>query len=185
MTLSELFSQVCNQALDRSWAPGGEGLPFCQRCTGLYVGAFCASLLAWLPPARAHSLRLRLSLVCLLQMLPFGLHWIPHGPILRTLSGWFFAWGLVECLLLLPRQADSTSFASPRLAFPVFFIVAVLGPSGLLIGILRGSARTAHVLAGLGALGLLALAVLTVLNLVLLVPIFAARFRPTPRPDSA
>jgi len=185
MTLSELFFQVCNQALDRSWAPGGEGLPFCQRCTGLYVGASCAILVGWLPSARPHPLRLRLSLLCLVQMIPFGLHWIPHGPILRTLSGWIFAWGLVECLLLLPRQANLSRFASPRCALASYWIVGVLGPSSLLIAIFQGGSRTSHFLAGLGALGLLALAVLTVWNLFLLVPIFLPRFRAAPRPDSA
>ena len=43
--LHPIFSWVCGQNLAHSWSPGGELLPCCQRCTGVYVGAFVAALL--------------------------------------------------------------------------------------------------------------------------------------------
>lgn len=185
MNLADLFSQVCHQALDRTWAPGGEGLPFCQRCTGLYLGACCASLLGWLRPARPDPWRIPLSVLCLLPMVPLGLHWIPHGPIARTLSGWFFALGLVECLLLLPKPDHDHATSSLRNRVLLYATLGVLGPTGLLASLAWGGETTAHILAALGALGLVSLLVLAMWNLVRLVPFLFRWKQATPRPASA
>jgi len=41
---AELFSNFCHQNPERSFSFAGQVLPFCQRCTGLYVGAVAAAL---------------------------------------------------------------------------------------------------------------------------------------------
>ena len=40
--LQTIFGWVCGQNPGHTWAPGGLMLPCCQRCTGLYAGAFFA-----------------------------------------------------------------------------------------------------------------------------------------------
>ncbi len=100
--LARAFRFVCGQAPDHTWAPGGLLLPCCQRCCGLYLGALIALLLlAWLRP-RLSGRFLELHGLLLLQMAPFGFHWVPQGPELRTITGVLFGFGLVAFLWLLP-----------------------------------------------------------------------------------
>jgi uncharacterized membrane protein len=102
--LSQLFAAVCGQNPDHTWAPGGWLLPCCQRCTGLYAGALAAALLlAWLRP-RLSGRFLEVHGAFLLFMAPCGLHWIPQGPVSRTLSGLLFGFGLVAFLWLVPAE---------------------------------------------------------------------------------
>lgn len=102
MDLQEVFSFVCGSA--HRWAPGGEALPFCQRCTGLYVGGFIAALTyLWLRP-RPTTRALWLHGGLLLLMLPFGYHWLPQDGVLRTATGFLFACGLVYFLSLTPME---------------------------------------------------------------------------------
>jgi len=84
--LHELFASVCGQNLAHTWAPGGQLLPCCQRCTGVYVGT-CAAALVHLatPPAPTRFWRW-LHGAFLLFMIPAGFHWLPQGPALRAAS---------------------------------------------------------------------------------------------------
>lgn len=42
--LHDVFGWVCGQSQAHTWSPGDVTLPCCQRCTGVYVGAFVAAL---------------------------------------------------------------------------------------------------------------------------------------------
>jgi uncharacterized membrane protein len=98
--LDHLFAAVCGQNPEHTWAPGGVPLPFCQRCTGLYVGAAIAWLLhCWLRP-RPTTRFLQIHGAFLLYMAPCGFHWLPQGPVLRTLSGVLFGFAVVAFLWL-------------------------------------------------------------------------------------
>ena len=94
----QFFSFVCGQSPGRSWLPGGELLPFCQRCTGLYTGAAVGAILQVLCRPRSSPRFLWIHGFFLLQMVPLGFHLVPQGPSLRTLSGFLFALGVVAFL---------------------------------------------------------------------------------------
>ena len=98
--LFHLFAAVCGQNPGHTWAPGGMLLPCCQRCTGLYVGAGVAGLLhLWLRP-RLSGRFLEIHGAFLIFMVPFGFHWVADGPVLRTVTGVLFGFGVVTCLWL-------------------------------------------------------------------------------------
>jgi uncharacterized membrane protein len=98
--LTHWFAVVCGQNPGHTWAPGGILLPCCQRCTGLYVGAAVAVLLhLWLRP-RLSGRFLEIHGAFLLAMVPFGFHWVPQGPTLRTLSGVLFGFAVATFLWL-------------------------------------------------------------------------------------
>ncbi len=96
--LTSLFALVCGQNPGHTWAPGGVLLPCCQRCAGLYCGAGLALFLhLWLRP-RLTANFLYVHGGFLLLMVPFGYHWVPQGPVLRTISGFLFGAGLMTFL---------------------------------------------------------------------------------------
>jgi uncharacterized membrane protein len=98
----QAFSLVCGQNPAHTWAPGGELLPVCQRCTGLYVGAAMALLLLlWFRPL-ANARYCWFHGLLLLLMAPFGFHLVPQDEVLRTMSGQWFGFGVVGLLWLLP-----------------------------------------------------------------------------------
>jgi uncharacterized membrane protein len=108
--LRHVFSFVCGQNPAHTWSPGGELLPLCQRCTGVYAGAFVAALLhlAWRPAPAPRWLWLNGAF--LLFMLPSGFYWIPQNPELRCASGILFGFGLVAFLwLTLPENIFRSS----------------------------------------------------------------------------
>jgi uncharacterized membrane protein len=102
--MEEIFSLVCGQNPAHTWAPGGELLPLCQRCTGFYVGAALALILL-LRFRPIQDVRYRwLHGMLLLLMAPFGFHLVPQDAVLRTLSGQWFGFGVVGLLWLLPGE---------------------------------------------------------------------------------
>jgi uncharacterized membrane protein len=102
--IHRIFGLVCAQNPAHTWAPGGDLLPVCQRCTGLYVGALLALLLLLcFRPATNERYR-RLHVILVLLMTPFGFHLVPHGAVLRTMSGNWFGFGVVGLLWLLPEK---------------------------------------------------------------------------------
>jgi uncharacterized membrane protein len=107
--LDHLFAAVCGQNPDHTWAPGGIPLPCCQRCTGLYVGACAAAMLHyWLRPKLTGRF-LEMHGVFLLAMAPFGFHWVPQGPVVRTITGMLFGFAVVTFLWLpVSRLAGRT-----------------------------------------------------------------------------
>jgi uncharacterized membrane protein len=162
--LSQLFSYVCGQV--NLWTPGGEALPFCQRCTGLYVGGAYAQLVWLLFRPRPTRRILAMHALLLLLMIPFGYHLVPQGGELRTLTGQLFAVGLTYLLFLNPalrwrawedRSGNERTYWAAMLAGLPLLLLAVHGESGL----------AAPVLAGLGVAGLLGFAGLTLANLAL------------------
>lgn len=162
--LGEVFAWVCGQLPEHTWGPGSVLLPFCQRCTGLYVGATVWFLLHLFLRGRPGPRLVALYGLCLLQMIPFGFHLVPQGPVLRTVSGWLFSFGLVGCLWLLPagrwwvrRQA------APWWTWCAVW-VAVAGGAGLVWGAERGGPVVGGLLAGLGLGGLAVLVLLAALN---------------------
>ena len=98
--LHHLFSAVCGQNPDHTWSPGGEPLVCCQRCLGLYVGAAVALALHWWFRPKLTGRFLEVHGLFMLVMLPCGFHWLPQGPVLRTLSGILFGFGVVTFLWL-------------------------------------------------------------------------------------
>ncbi|MHC4548020.1 MAG: DUF2085 domain-containing protein [Planctomycetota bacterium] len=154
--LEEIFSHVCGRAPGHVWDPGGAGLPFCQRCTGLYVGAAVAVGLHLLLRPRPDTRFLRVHGLFLLQMGVFGFHLVPQGPFVRTLSGQLFGFGVVAFLWLLGgpegRRPGHRAYAVTLVASLVALPAAA-----------RWGGAIAHaVLGALGAAGLAALALLAV-----------------------
>jgi len=164
--LRHVFGWVCGQNPAHTWSPGGELLPVCQRCTGVYAGAFVAVLLhlAWRPAPTPRWLWLNGAF--LLFMLPFGLYWIPQNADLRCASGTLFGFGLVAFLwLTLPRKNEMASARNSRpqlAAFAASLIVALV-----LIPLLaeNGNAIAAAILIFACVAGAVGLAVLLYANL--------------------
>ncbi len=166
--LAEVFALVCRR--EHCWAPGGEVLPFCQRCTGLYVGAAVAAVLYGLFRPRPTSLSLWIHGLLLLVMVPFGYHLVPQNGVLRTLTGQLFAVGLVCYLSLLPTARLSFWWKHSK-RMSLAYAVCVLGSLVIVQCAVHAGGRVAGaVLAWLGLVGLIALAALAIANLVLLPP---------------
>ena len=167
--LHQLFSHVCGQNLAHTWSPGGELLPCCQRCTGVYVGAFGAALLQLARSPQATSFWHRLNGAFLLFMVPAGFHWFPQGPELRAASGILFGFGLIAFLWLplqiniLPEAELKNSPAQLLIFFTALLAALVFTP---LLGVSDNSIA-ATTLALLTAGGALALALLVLANLFL------------------
>jgi uncharacterized membrane protein len=159
--LHHLFGAVCGQNPVHTWAPGGLLLPCCQRCLGLYAGAGIAALLhLWLrPPLTGRFLEVHGGF--LLLMAPFGFHWLPQGPVLRTVTGLLFGFGLFA-FLWLPisrRFADGAPFRArpsrPNASYAIgVALTVVLAP--LLAAC--GGRGIAYALSGLVFFGLAVLA---------------------------
>lgn len=96
--LTNLFALVCGQNPGHTWAPGGVLLPCCQRCAGLYFGAGLALVLHLCVRPRLSANFLYVHGGFLLLMVPFGYHWVPQGPVLRTISGFLFGAGIMAFL---------------------------------------------------------------------------------------
>ena len=167
--LHQLFSHVCGQNLAHTWSPGGELLPCCQRCTGVYVGAFVAALLHLIRAPQPTTFWRWLNGAFLLFMVPSGFHWIPQNPELRAASGILFSFGVVA-YLWLPLQKNILPDAElknsrPRLLIFFTVLLATLTFTPLLGECENPFATTA--LSLLTAGGALALALLLVANLFL------------------
>lgn len=102
-----IFSFLCSQDLSRSYAIAGRLLPFCQRCTGLYLGlgiTFLYLLLSrhykkGLPSASI----VYVNIASLLMMPIFGFHFLDPGPAWRLWSGLIY--GNAVASLLLPATS--------------------------------------------------------------------------------
>ncbi len=165
--LQHVFAFVCSQTPDRSWAPGGILLPFDQRCTGLYVGAAIAvalhASLRFRPSVRVFCLQGLL----LLQMVPLGFHLIPHGPVLRILSGQLFSFGVVGYLWLLPASCGWIRQHSDSWRVRIFLLAAGASLVVVPASSAWGGPIAALLLSWLGFAGLMALGALVLVNLTL------------------
>ena len=161
--MHQVFSLVCGQV--NVWTVGGRTLPFCERCTGLYVGGLYALLLVIVfRPAPGVKL-LAVHVLLLLQMVPFGFHLIPHGAVVRTITGEIFALGLVYCLSAGLLSAFPSERKEGSLA--AYAIAASLGMPLLLLAIRFGGKNTATVLGFLGLGGLAVYIVLAIASLMM------------------
>jgi|GEM_PF-1649191 len=105
--VSYIFSFLCSQDPSRSFAIGGHLLPFCQRCTGLYLGlgiTFIYLLVSrhykkGLPPRSV----IYVNIASLLVMPVFGFHLLDPGPAWRLWSGLIY--GNAIASLLLPATS--------------------------------------------------------------------------------
>ena len=170
--LRNFFGWICSQSPAHTWSPGGEWLPCCQRCTGLYVGAMVAAALHLvLRPAPANRW-LWLNGGFLLLMVPFGFHWLPQGEVLRALTGVLFGFGLVAFLSLpfahtgspLPalHPANSNARGGAKIAA---WLVGFLATLSLVPWLgTNGNVFAAYSLALLAAGGALVLAGLVLVN---------------------
>lgn len=178
--LRHVFGWVCSQNPAHTWAPGGELLPLCQRCTGVYAGAFVAALLHLARrPVPTPAWRW-LNGLFLLFMLPSGRYWIPQNPELRCTSGILFGSGLVAFLwLTLPtelaigdwrftRRLELQALRINRISYIVN--VAGLVAALVLVPVLaeNGKAVAAGILTAACVGGALALAALLVANVLFL-----------------
>lgn len=111
-----VFGYLCHQETGRCWAPGGAALALCQRCTGVYAGAalgvFLASFMRYTPDRKT----LILHIIFILQMIPFGLHWIPHGATMRMLTGQLFIYGILYFIIanIVVRKGWAREERTPR-----------------------------------------------------------------------
>ena len=162
--LASLFSYVCGQ--NHCWVPGGTALPFCQRCTGLYVGGTVAFLLWAFFRPRPTPLVLWIHGLLLLLMVPFGFHLVPQNALVRTLTGQLFALGLVYYLTLVPaaRRYEDAARGNPA-AYAGGFVLSLLG---LQLAVREGGAVAGTVLAWTGLAGLAVYVLLAAAVLVLL-----------------
>ncbi len=102
--LEQLFAVVCGQRSDHSCVIDSDYRLLCQRCLGIYGGAAIAALVHLMRRPLRSPAFLWLNGLCLLQMVPMGLHWVPQGPVLRTISGLAFGFGVVAWMWLPTRE---------------------------------------------------------------------------------
>src|SRR4030042_1569635 len=105
--LNYFFSFLCSQDPLRSFAIEGRLLPFCQRCTGLYIGLGITSF--FLLPSRLYKKGLPptsviyVNIASLLIMPVFGFHLLDPGPAWRFWSGLLY--GNAVASLLMPSTS--------------------------------------------------------------------------------
>jgi uncharacterized membrane protein len=93
-TVDYIFSFLCSQHALRSFAICDHTLPFCQRCSGLYLGL--ALTFIYLLATRHYKKGigprsiLSVNIVCIGVMLVFGTHLLDPGPAWRLWSGLLF-----------------------------------------------------------------------------------------------
>jgi uncharacterized membrane protein len=161
--LFAVFSAVCGENPEHVWAPGGEALPCCERCTGLYAGALAAIVLRlWLRP-RASGQSLRIHGLFLLQLGLFVFPWMPQGAVLRTISGGLFGFGVVA--FLWPAVCAWLPAARVTTFGGMAYAMGLAGCLGLTPAIAEwGGKAGAFVLTGLVLAGAVALAALAGAN---------------------
>jgi len=176
--LAHWFAAVCGQEPAHTWAPGGLLLPCCQRCLGLYVGAGVATLLHLGLRPMLTGRFLELHGAFLLLMVPFGFHWVAQGPVLRTVTGVLFGFGVVTFLWLplaqrLGKRADKCEVRSTKpqgrpkseVGNQVVYLLSLGATLILLPAAARlGGASAVYLLAALACWGALGVGVLVVGN---------------------
>lgn len=93
-TVNNIFSFLCSQNTLRSFVIGDHTLPFCQRCTGLYLGL--ALTFIYLLATRQYKKGLptptigAVNIASVALMIVFGFHILDPGPQWRLWSGLLF-----------------------------------------------------------------------------------------------
>ncbi len=164
--LQELFSYVCGQ--QHCWVLGGVRLPVCERCTGLYIGAFCGLILVFLFRPRPRAALYWIHGVWMLLMLPFGFHLVQHGGLTRTLTGALFGFGLVYYLVLNPLTQWRAWAGDSSLLTMLYFGLLGMALGALLLAVSTGKMLAAWILIGTAVMGLLALFLCVLVNIAVL-----------------
>ncbi|MCK4628490.1 MAG: DUF2085 domain-containing protein [Sedimentisphaerales bacterium] len=116
----------------RSFTIAGEVLPFCQRCTGVYMGLGIGIIYLLLSREAWKGLFIRsiiyVNTICMLIMPVFGFHLIDPGPSWRLWSGLIF--GNAIAFLLLPAtvvlcKKTITPTRNSRVSLCCFFVLFV------------------------------------------------------------
>lgn len=164
--LPHIFNLVCGQV--HRWTVGGQSLPFCERCTGLYVGGVISLIAIVLFRPRPTRFWLWCHGTCLLLMIPFGYHLIPQNPPLRTVTGEIFSVGMTYFLLLTPLGfLNHHVGVIQRPAWP--YVATIVAGIPLLLTLIQfGGATASIVLSWIGFLGLTLYAALCLANLVVI-----------------
>lgn len=161
-----LLSYICGQ--EHCWELGGVVLPFCQRCTGLYVGACCAMALVSIFRPRPSAWLYWLHGSFMLVMVPFGFHFVEHGGLARTFTGALFGYGLVYYLALNPFTFWRRWKPDSSVGMAGYFLL-IAGCTGLLLWSVRsGGDVAALILTVLGVLGVGCLVLLSTVNALVL-----------------
>jgi len=167
--MHKIFGLICAQNPAHTWAPGGELLPVCQRCTGLYVGAALAVLLLfWLRPPTDTRYRW-LHVILVLLMTPFGFHLVPHGAVLRTMSGHWFGFGVVGLLWLLPETMISAKTGRPAPSLRLYLLMGAASIFLLPLFSIWGGSFAAPIISWLALAGMAAVSGLLVGNVIMFV----------------
>ena len=149
------FSHVCGSA--NVWVLGGELLPFCQRCTGLYVGCVAALVAYVVARPRPTPGLLWFLGALLVGMLPFGYHWVAQNGMVRTVTGFLFACGIVYYLLLIPFERFKVVHTESYTATFAFLLTALVS---LLLSVSFGGNVLAGAISAVGFLGLVSFGLL-------------------------
>jgi uncharacterized membrane protein len=165
--LTCVFSWVCGQEVAHTWAPGGDPLPMCQRCTGFYVAAAIAFvLMVWFRP-QVDSRYRWLHTILVLAMTPFGFHLVPHGAVLRTISGQWFGFGVVGLLWLFPGQKLFSRTGCARTGNRLYLVLGLMSLILVPVFACWGGTLAAEIFPWLALLGLAAFAGLLTTDIVL------------------
>ncbi len=163
---NHVFAFVCGQNPEHTSAPGGVWLPCCQRCAGFYVGAFVAmGLHLWRRPGLSGRF-LWVHGAFLLLMAPFGFHWLPQGPVLRTVTGVLFGFGAAT-FLWTPLAAFFKAGAWPKAPqpdSPAFWIMLVMTLAWLPTAASLGGPAAGYTLSVLAFCGLAVVSALVLAN---------------------
>lgn len=155
-------------------------MPVCERCLGLYLGALWSLVLVlWLRPFATRAL-LWLHGLAMLTIIPFGYHLVPHGPVIRTMTGFVFGLGMAYYLTLAPGEAFLWRRFDGRTAGTAYALAAMAPLPFVLVSVQRGPALAGSVLAVLAAAGFAVTALLALGNGVSLCWTLAARVRKAP-----
>jgi uncharacterized membrane protein len=170
--LFHIFSLVCGENPQHIWSPGGQPLPCCERCTGLYVAALVAVILRLSFQPCISKRFLQIHVLCLLQLGLFIFPWLPQSPVLRTISGSLFGFGVVA--FLWPAVA---SWHRPLNKFRTRVYLSGMTVCLALTPIIAkwGGVIGANVLMILVLAGALALVVLIAINLLRCINVFFSK----------
>ena len=161
------FSLLCHQDPARSWAPAGVPAALCQRCAGVYMGAFFALFLFPLARFKPGTKILCLHGAFLLQGAVLALAPLAQPGWIRTLSGQIFAQGALYFLWLhilfqrrLLKEGAAPFHYFAGLLFSLFF-VQIIVHYPIAVGV-----TLIHLFSLMGLLALMTLVVISIFFLI-------------------
>lgn len=181
--LHHLFSHLCGQV--NCWHAAGVTSVACQRCTGLYIGALIAAVLFVIFRPRPTSFSLWLHGLAMLVIIPFGYHLVPHGTLVRAITGQLFGYGMAYYLLLVPADRfDLWRFLAPypsgeagRWSGLFYLLVLLIAIPGVLLLATSGLPGCIALLSYLSFVGLMTVTYLVSWNALILATIGWIRLR--------